>query len=659
MIPSIPPLPPRLLPRLLLHFLLSMSLFATAANGWAAPATDDAMAQRTRACTACHGAQGIAGPDGYYPRLAGKPVGYLYHQLLNFSRGRRHYAPMTGLLDNLSDDYLLDVARYFSALDLPYAPPLPVNATASALVRGEQLVRRGDPARELPACQDCHGRALTGAQPSIPGLLGLPADYINAQLGGWQTGQRHAAEPDCMAKVAHLLSDGDISAVARWLAGQPVPHDARAPIPPNNRAALLRQYRCGSTSDSMATLPAPALVSAPASAALPTRGAYLARIGNCAHCHTPRGGAAFGGGRAIDTPYGVVYSSNLTPDRTRGIGAWTADDFWQALHSGVSRDGHLLSPAFPYTSFTHVTRSDSDALFAYLQTLEPATTQNQPSTLEWPYNTQWALWLWRQWYFTPDDAQHPTTRGAYLVQGLGHCLECHSARSTLGARRDDDHTLGGVLPGSQWYAPSLQEADQASVAAWSTDAVEHFLRSGTGPTGYASGPMADVVLHGTQYLTHEDAQAVAIYLKQTGTPSAATAVAVPAKSVPMATPRPSEPPVAQAPPQPNSGAQLYVRYCTNCHGSQGQGQPGAYPALAGNRFVTAANTNNLIHMVLSGGFAPATALNTRPWGMPPFLLQMNDTEMAAVLSYIRSAWGNQATAVSTFDVQFQRHAQAH
>ena len=641
----------RLPRRALLRYLFIATALTASVTGWTTPAVDDAMAQRTQACTACHGEQGIAGPDGYYPRLAGKPVGYLYHQRLNFSQGLRHSAPMTGLLDRLNNDSLLEIARYFSALNLPSAAPVPVHATASELARGEQLARHGDPARELPACQDCHGKALTGAQPFIPGLLGLPADYLNAQLGGWQTGQRHAAEPDCMAKVTHLLSDGDISAVSRWLATQPVPPDARAPVAPRNPSALLRQFRCGSTGDSVALAGAspdtPRLTTTAATdavTALRTRGAYLARIGNCAHCHTPRGGVDYGGGRAIDTPYGVVFSSNLTPDRTRGIGAWNADDFWQALHAGVSRDGHLLSPAFPYTSFTHVTRSDSDALFAYLQTLAPATTQNQPGTLAWPYNTQWALWLWRQRYFTPDDAPDTTARGAYLVQGLGHCLECHVARNALGARRGDDPTHGGVLPGSLWYAPSLSAPDQASVAGWSTDTIAHFLRSGVGPTGFASGPMADVVLHGTQYLTPDDAQAVARYLQQTA-------------MVATAPPRAAVQPPAQD--SPASGAALYGHYCRTCHGDQGQGQPGAYPALAGNRVVSASNTNNLIHIVLSGGFAPATAINARPFGMPPFLLQMNDAEIAAVLSYIRSTWGNQAGPVSPFEVQFQRHAQAH
>ena len=206
----------------------------------------DTMAQRTLACTACHGAQGRAGPDGYYPRLAGKPAGYLYHQLLNFSQGRRHYALMTGLLDNLNDAYLREIADYFSALDLPYPPPHAANIGDADLARGAQLVHDGDPALGLPACSQCHGKSLTGTLPYIPGLLGLPGDYINAQLGGWRTGQRQATQPDCMAKIARTLKEGDVNALARWLSAQPVPGDshpsAQAPV----QSTLLKEYRCGS-----------------------------------------------------------------------------------------------------------------------------------------------------------------------------------------------------------------------------------------------------------------------------------------------------------------------------------------------------------------------------------------------------------------------------
>lgn len=214
----------------------------------AAPKFEDSLAQRTLACTACHGEQGRAGPDGYYPRLAGKPAGYLYHQLLNFRDGRRHYGLMTRMVDPLSDAYLLEIARYFSALEIPYPAPRPADVPAAVLQRGEALARRGDAQRGIPACVQCHGALLTGVAPDIPGLLGLPRDYLNAQLGAWQTRERRANAPDCMAQIADRMDANDVTAVAAWLAAQPVPVPAAPaaalPVPQPDSEA----WRCGSAS---------------------------------------------------------------------------------------------------------------------------------------------------------------------------------------------------------------------------------------------------------------------------------------------------------------------------------------------------------------------------------------------------------------------------
>jgi cytochrome c553 len=196
----------------------------------AAPPFEDTLAQRLQACTGCHGEQGRATPGGYQPRLAGKPAGYLHHQLLNFREGRRDYGPMTTLVDPLSDAYLREIAAYFASLDLPYPPPQPTTAGAATLQRGEQLVRHGDAPTRVPACVQCHGDTMMGVAPSIPGLLGLPHDYVNAQLGAWRSGKRHAQAPDCMAQVAQQLTLGDIDAVSQWLAAQPVPPGAK-PLP--------------------------------------------------------------------------------------------------------------------------------------------------------------------------------------------------------------------------------------------------------------------------------------------------------------------------------------------------------------------------------------------------------------------------------------------
>ena len=185
----------------------------------------DSMAKRMQACTTCHGAQGVTSNQAYFPRIAGKPAGYLFNQLQNFKEGRRHYGLMVGMVENLSDPYLLEMAQYFANIDLPYSPPAPLKTPASdaSLQLGKTLSLQGDKSRNIPACTACHGAALMGVKPAIPGLLGLPRDYVAAQLGAWQTGLRRAHAPDCMGRIAKLLKPADVDAVANWLASQPVP----------------------------------------------------------------------------------------------------------------------------------------------------------------------------------------------------------------------------------------------------------------------------------------------------------------------------------------------------------------------------------------------------------------------------------------------------
>lgn len=204
------------------------------------------MAQRTLACTGCHGPQGRSGPDGYYPRLAGKPAGYLYNQLLNIQQGRRHYALMQNLLAPLDARYLREIAQYFSDLDIPYPPPVAQSRDPALLARGAQLARQGDAALNIPPCMQCHGQALTGVAPSVPGLLGLPRDYLNAQLGGWQNGQRQAQAPDCMADIVKRLSDADVHALSTWLSSQTVPLASRAAAFKPPLAPGAKEIHCGS-----------------------------------------------------------------------------------------------------------------------------------------------------------------------------------------------------------------------------------------------------------------------------------------------------------------------------------------------------------------------------------------------------------------------------
>ncbi len=380
------------------------------------------------------------------------------------------------------------------------------------------------------------------------------------------------------------------------------------------------------------------------------RGAYLARAGNCVGCHTRRGGEPLAGGRAIDTPFGAVYAGNITPDLQTGIGAWSADDFWRALHHGRSRDGRLLAPAFPYTSTTRITRADADALYAWLMSQPPVAQANRAHTLRWPFGTQPALAVWRALFFRAgEQAPRPSqsaewNRGAYLVQGVAHCDECHGARNALGALKAGA-TGGSLLPGSNWYAPSLRASAEAGVADWPDAEIVALLKTGWSGRGHASGPMAEVVLRATQHLNDADLRAMAAYLKS-----------LPAEERPASAAREPSKDVATA--RSLRGAQVYRDHCERCHGANGEGVAGAYPALAGNRAVMMARTTNLVHAVLHGGFAPATAGNPRPFGMPPFVLTLDDADIAAVLSHLRTAWGHAAPEISELDVHRVRAASA-
>ena len=373
------------------------------------------------------------------------------------------------------------------------------------------------------------------------------------------------------------------------------------------------------------------------------RGAYLARAGNCAACHTDRGGAAFAGGKGIATPFGTVYASNLTPDARTGIGTWSEPQFWRAMHNGRSADGRLLYPAFPYPSFTEITRPDADALFAFLRSQVPVGQVNRPHELRFPYNLQASLAVWRALFFSPGvyepvvERSVQWNRGAYLVRSLGHCAACHSPRNAFGATRDSLELSGGLIPLQNWYAPSLASSAEAGVADWSSAEVAALLKTGISPRGAALGPMAEVVFSSTQYLSDSDIAAMAEFLKGL----------------------PQVPPHVYALDKVDKdvhahGAALYKEHCAACHGASGEGGAGpggvVYVALAGNRKVRLEAAANLIHIVVNGGFPPTTAGDPRPYGMPPFGPSLKDEEIAVLATYVRSAWGNAAPPVSTLDV---------
>ncbi len=588
----------------------------------------DTLAERMRACTGCHGSETQATRDGFSPRIAGKPAGYLFNQLVSFRDGRRSYPPMVYLVQYMTDDYLREMAEYFSALELPYPAPEPATLAPAQAERARQIVEHGDPERRVPACVACHGERLSGLAPAIPGLLGLPRQYITAQFGAWRQGRSRSAEADCMGEVARRLADEDIASLASWLAAQPAaagmkPAPASGPLP----------------MDCAALHPAPTAGHAPVPARA-ERGRYLVAAGDCIACHTKAGGAPYAGGRAIATPFGTVYSTNITPDTATGIGAWSRDDFWHALHEGRSKDGRLLYPAFPFPNFTRVTREDADAMYDYLRSLAPVSQANTRHAVRFPYSTQAALWGWRALFFRPGVFQpepgrgEAWNRGAYLVRGLGHCDACHAGRNIFGAVSHSLDLGGGLIPMQKWYAPPLTGGPSAAVAGWEEEHIVELLRSGASPRGTAMGPMAEVVYRSTQHLSPGDARAIAAYLRESP---------------------PSAEPLPQAPARDErvmaGGSALYQKHCAECHGDKGEGAYPAYPALAGNPSMNGPLAANAVKAVLSGGYPPVTSANPRPYGMPPYFGRLSDAEVAAVLTYARASWGNEGAPVSPLDVE--------
>ena len=379
-----------------------------------------------------------------------------------------------------------------------------------------------------------------------------------------------------------------------------------------------------------------------ASTQLITKGEYLARAGDCVACHTVPNGPIFAGGRAMATPFGNLYVPNITPDDDTGIGLWTPDEFYRMLHTGVSRDGTLLYPAMPFASYTQVTRADSDAIFAYLMSVTPVKQANRAHELRFPFNNRELLIGWRTLYFKqgefqPDPAQSAEwNRGAYLVRGLGHCAMCHTAVNALGGSSESKAFEGGMIPNQNWYAPSLTSNREAGLGDWKISEIADLLQVGVSHRGTVYGPMAEVVYNSLQYMTDEDTKAMAVYLK-----------ALPQKDD-------APPPTSQArlvdPAVMETGRKVYVAQCAMCHGAEGKGQPPSFPILAGNRSITMVTPVNPIRMVLNGGYPPGTYKNPRPHGMPPFSHILNDDEVAAVVTYIRVAWGNSGTPVNAAQV---------
>ncbi len=389
----------------------------------------------------------------------------------------------------------------------------------------------------------------------------------------------------------------------------------------------------------------PALAAAETAA---ERGKYLTTAGNCGACHTAPGGKPMAGGLAFQTPFGTIHSTNITPDAQTGVGRWTLAQFQQALRLGVSVGSGHLYPVFPYTSFTKVTDDDAAAIFAYLKTLPAVTQAPPPNDMSFPYSQRWLLSAWNALFFTsgpykPDPARPAEwNRGAYLVEGLEHCSACHSPRNSLGAERSGMALTGGVYTDKvsadalrTWSAPNLTGASNG-LASWSVEELAAYLKTGKNSAAATFGPMNEVILNSTQYLTDADLHAMATYLK----------------SLPA---NPGELNTAAGEEITTAGSAVYDVHCGTCHEPTGMGSDDSGPRLAGSLVVQAPDPSSLINVILYGPQLPQPAPPVGGWKkMDPFGEKLSDDEIAQLASYLRGAWGNQGGEVTAAQVAKQR-----
>jgi mono/diheme cytochrome c family protein len=359
------------------------------------------------------------------------------------------------------------------------------------------------------------------------------------------------------------------------------------------------------------------------------RGEYLARAGDCISCHTVSGRKALAGGGRLTTPFGYMLAPNITPDKATGIGLWSSDDFYRALHDGVNRAGEDMYPTMPYDFYTKVTRVDVDAIYAYLRTVSPVPRAVDVNHLHFPFDECWTVGAWRELYFSEGTFISTSAksaawnRGAYLVEGLGHCSDCHSPRNLLGGIEKSKDFQGAVIDG--WFALDLSEDITTGLGAWTIEDVATYLKTGAykGKTT-AIGPMAEVVRNSLRYLTDPDLHAMAEYLKS-----------IPPDSSLRTGQRAPDPTRARA-------ANLYIDHCMSCHQSKGRGNPGVFPPLVGNGVVLASDPADILKVILlgippQGGRVP----------MPSFAGGMSDQQIAELTNYVRTSWGNTAAPDAT------------
>jgi len=370
------------------------------------------------------------------------------------------------------------------------------------------------------------------------------------------------------------------------------------------------------------------------------RGKALAIAGDCASCHTADPAKPFAGGKRIDTPFGGIYSANLTPDRDTGLGDWSDEDFHRALRYGVAPNGSRYYPAFPYPNFTRLTRQDIGAIRAYLATLTPVTNRPPRPELRWPLSYRvlmrgWNFLFFRPGIFEPNQQKSAEwNRGGYLVTGAAHCGACHTPKNIFGADKRNRAFGGGVVDG--WYAPRLDNAARSGLKSWSEDDVIEYLSSGRNGRSHADGPMAEVVVNSTSQMNDADVRAIAVYLKD----------------LPAGAPEPA----ASPPPDADlaEGKAVYAHNCIACHEADGSGAPRIYPPLPGNALLQSENPLSTLRIVLDGAHTVTTARAPNTGSMPAYGMQLSDQQAADVANYIRNSWGNSAPLVTASQVKKAR-----
>lgn len=369
------------------------------------------------------------------------------------------------------------------------------------------------------------------------------------------------------------------------------------------------------------------------------RGRALTTAGDCVACHTADKGQPFAGGRAIETPFGTIYSPNITPDRETGIGAWSDQDFYKAVHEGIGPSGRHLYPAFPYPYFTKMTRDDVLAIRAYLATLPPVKNTRPAADFAWPLSERFLLTGWN-WLFFDEGTFRPDpqkdarwNRGAYLVQGLGHCGACHTAKNVAGGDDTSAALEGGVLQG--WFAPNITADSRAGIGSWSDQDIVEYLRTGRNAHSGATGLMSEVVTNSTSKMSDEDLRAIAAYLKD----------------------RPGHPetpsPLGNSPTM-TAGRAIYRDSCSACHRADGKGVPLMFSPLAHSALLQSKDPTTVIRLVLEGARTVPTDARPTTSAMPAYGWKLDDGQVAAVLTYARNQWGNAAAAVTAAEVQSVR-----